>query len=391
MKKTFFIIFGILIIIILIAVWVYLLFFAKTEENIDMFNNLVNGETAAVVPLPNTSNEEALPVNLERPPLRQLTSRPVAGFNEVIDADGTLEIYFVEMGTGHLYSINRESGEERRLSGTTIVQARDAYISNDGNTVAIVSYNNTKLKNLSIFRLDRENNSLTEVITDVVQDFYLKNNQLFFTVVEAGGLEAYAYQLDTLTKKPVFSLPFSEARIQWGDNVSGPHYVYPKASYALQGFLYEIEAGKLTRLPLEGFGFSALVNKDSVLFTKITDQTPMSYVYDLKTNETKNLGEPVLPEKCTIVENTLSIVCPQDQNTTLPYQMPDLWYQGSLSFVDRLMQIDPIAVTNNIIVDILAQSGREIDVIKLSYAAAFDALFFTNKNDNSLWMYERNN
>ena len=393
MKKPLFIIFGILIIVVLIAVWVYLLFFAKTEDNLGLFNNFFGDEVAVeVAPLPTASTEENVPVNLERPPLRQLTTRPVAGFNEVVDINGALEIYFVEMGTGHLYSINRESGEERRLSGTTIVQAREAYISDDGNTVAIASLTNTKLKNLSLFRLDRENNSLTEVITEVVQDFYLKNNYLFFTVAEASGLEAYAYDLNTLTKSNVFSLPFNEARVEWGDTVSGPHYVYPKATYALQGFLYEVEAGKLTRLPLEGFGFSALVSTSTILFTKISDQTPTSYLYDRKTHQIKNLELAILPEKCLILENTPTFVCPLDLVNTLPYQMPDLWYQGDLSFSDSLVQIDTMTGISDIIVDILSESGREVDVLKLSYDdVAFEAYYFTNKNDNSLWMYESYN
>jgi len=388
MKKSLFIILGILIIFILLAIWAYLLFFAKSEDNIALFNNFFDGEEVEILPLPDILPEETLPVDLERPSIRQLTLRPVAGFNEVVDTDGNLEIYFVEMGTGHLYSINLQSGEEQRLSGTTVVQARDAHISRDGNTVAIVSYTNTKLKNMTIFILDRENNSLTEVISDVVQDFHLSNNLLYYTVATSDGLEAYAYKLDTLIREVVFSLPFNEATVQWGDTIKGPHYVYPKASYALQGFLYVVEAGKLNRLPLEGFGFSALVSKEGVLFTKITDHLPMSYYYDRKTKEIKNLNLAALPEKCLLVENTESIICPHSQTTTLSYQMPDLWYQGVFSFVDSLQHINSATLSNFTLVDILAESGREVDIVKLSYDADFDGFFFTNKNDSSLWMYE---
>lgn len=388
MKKSFLIIFGILIIVVLLALWVYLLFFAKTEENIGLFTNFIGGEETEVAPLPETPVEENVPINLDRPSLRQLTVRPVAGFKEVVDTNDTLQIYFVELGTGHLYSINLESGEEQRLSGTTKAQAREAYISDDGNTVAIMSYNNTKMKNLSLFRLDRENNALTEVISEVVQDFYLNNNQLFYTIREESGLVAYAYDLDTLAKSTVFSLPFYEARVKWGDTVSGPHYVYPKTTYALQGFLYEIEDGKLNRLPLEGFGFSALVSEDTILFTKITEGSLMSYFYDRKTNQTLSLGQVVLPEKCLIIDSTPFFVCPLDETTKIPQQMPDRWYQGNLSFVDNLVQINSVDGASDIIVDILAESGRQIDVLKLSYNDVSASYFFTNKNDNSLWMYE---
>ena len=59
--------------------------------------------------------------------------------------------------------------------------------------------------------------------------------------------------------------------------------------------------------------------------------------------------------------------------------MPDLWYQGNISFADSLFQINATSGWRDMIVDILAVSGREIDVLKLSYDANFAAFFLLIK------------
>lgn len=393
MRKSFLIIFGIISILTLVAVWAYLMFVANPEENTAIFGNFGgDGEELEPVPIdtpsPDFNEENYLGDIPELEPLRQLTLRPVAGFNEVVSPDGTLEIYFVEMGTGHLFAIDKSSGVETRLSGTTIPQTKEAYISDDGTSIAIAVYNNTKVRDLLIYKLDRENNSLIEVVSDTATDLALKNNSLYFTKLTPAGLEAYVYPLDTLELERLFKLPFNEATIVWHKNTEGPHYVYPKASYALPGFLYRVDSGRLTRLPLEGFGFSALASSDTIIFTKISDDGLTSHLYNQGTGEVSDLAEKILPEKCLFIEYSVNIICPVAQNQDFPYKMPDTWYQGKLSLVDSIIEIDPTTNTSYLVVDVLALSGRAIDIQKLSYNEDFSAYFFTNKNDNSLWVYE---
>ncbi len=390
MKKQVLIIVSVVIVLILILVWTYLLFFG-TPKSVDSifteFGKQGSEDTSLIVPPENKVVESSV-VNNEKAKLRQLTLKPVAGFREIINESSSQSIlYYVEAGTGHIYSIDLNSGEEIRISGTTIPQAYEAAISAKGDFIAITSVSNAKDKLLVLGSISTSSNSFTEKFSEIVQDFSFGNSdELLYSVSETQGLSAYSYNLKTGVRKNIFSLPFHEATIQWGTKASGTHYAFPNTSYALEGFLYEINNGKLNRLPLDGFGFSALANKEMVLFTAITNEKPTSFVYDRKTGVKKILNTVVIPEKCSLSETGVVFYCAHEP-VTVPYQFPDEWYMGVLSFKDSLWEMNATEFTSTKLVDTLTESGRELDGINLSIGTSTKDLYFINKNDNTLWTY----
>lgn len=391
MKKQFFIIAGTLIIILLLAVWGYLFFFGTPESTDDVFANLgIGGEVdTTYVPPPAVTEEEPQPtVNMERAQLRQLTTKPVAGFKEIqVSTTSAPVLYYVEQGTGHVYTIDTETGEEVRVSGTTVPQADKASISSDGTYVAISSFSNTKNKPLFVGAFGTSSPNLSEVVRKTVHDFTIVGNSLLFTTPGTTGLSGQTMRLDTGTETTLFAVPFLDARVMWGSTATATHYVYPKASYALEGYLYAATDGSLERLPVSGFGLTARGNDDMVVFTRIENQTGKSYIYDRTTDETRPLTAVVLPEKCTFSETGLDFACPFEP-IQIPYEFPDEWYQGTLSFKDTLWFLDGETMSGEQLVDTFSVSGRELDIINLDVAVNREALYFTNKNDNTLWMYE---
>lgn len=390
MNKKLLIIISVVIVLILILVWAYLLFFG-TPKSMDSifteFGKQGNEDTSIVIPSENETREESA-INSERPKLRQLTTKPVAGFREVISESTAQPIlYYVEAGTGHVYSINIDSGEEVRISGTTIPQAYEAAISAKGDFVAITEVSNAKDKLLILGSLSATTSSFTEKFNEIVQDFsFGDSDELLYSVEEAQGIAAYSYNLNTSVKKNIFTLPYHEATIQWGTKAKGTHYAFPKTSFALEGFLYEINNGKINRLPIDGFGFSALANKEIVLFTAVTKEKPTSFIYNRSTGMKKALNTVVMPEKCSISETGVIFYCAHEP-IDVPYQFPDDWYKGVLSFKDSLWEMNEAEFTSTKLVDTLTESGREIDGINLSTGTNTKALYFINKNDSTLWMY----
>ena len=144
MKKQIIIFSGIVIIFTLLLVWVYLLFFGTPKSSEQVINDLGFGDGDAEI-LNNTigSSTESM-INTNRPKLRQLTTKPVAGFNEILatNTEKLPTIYYVEMGTGHIYSINLDSGEETRISATTMAGTNIASITNTGEYVIMGNKNN---------------------------------------------------------------------------------------------------------------------------------------------------------------------------------------------------------------------------------------------------------
>lgn len=389
MKKQVLIIIGAIVVLILILIWSYLLFVGTPKSTDEVFTELgMNGETETIIP-PAEETKKNPTVDIASSKLRQLTTKPVIGFREVIDKDSTRPtLLYVEAGTGHIYSIDLQTGEERRVSGTTIPQAIKAKISPDGQHFAISSASNTKGKPLFVGTLNPTTDSLDEKLNENVSDFtFGDNNELMFSTNGTSGLEAYSYDIVKDIKKSIFSLPFHEAVIQWGNTATSTHYTYPKTSYLLEGFLFEIKNGKMNRLPFAGYGFSALVNDDMILYNAITKQKPTTFVYLKGTNETKPLKTVLITEKCTLPQKGFIFFCAHEPIDT-PYEFPDEWYRGSLSFKDSIWILFADQFISGELINTFTESGREIDGINLTKEMENGAMYFTNKNDNTLWMYE---
>ncbi|MCB9810742.1 MAG: hypothetical protein H6779_02845 [Candidatus Nomurabacteria bacterium] len=396
MNKPIFIIVGAIIIFILIIIWAYLLFFGTPKSADDIYANFGLGSEEVIDNNQGQNLEEETPiVNTNRPKLRQLTTKMVAGWGEIDQGTTTTElptIYYVEMGTGHIYSLNLETGEEARVSGTTIVGATTAMVSPAGDYVVMGTPGNSKNTTLTVGEISTSSDLTTEQITTSADSFTLSNDgqELLYSVKESTGLTGHSYNLKTETDKTIFDLPISEAIIEWGSDSSATHYMYPKPASILEGYLAEIKAGKINRLPADGAGFTALANNKIIAYSKNTGTEYRAFIYNRESNTEANFPLPVsfLPEKCITAENTSNFICAYDSSTNQSINLPDSWYQGETNFKDSLWLISSTDLTANLLVDTFTESQREIDVTNLGIGSSEKAVYFINKNDNTLWMYE---
>ncbi len=391
MNQKTIIIIASLILIGLLAILGYLMFFTSPENPEGVFANL--GENGEVIPSnlneePVVVNEEPV-VNLERPKLLQLTTRPVIGFTEITNNDGSLAIYYAEAGTGHIYSINLSSGEEVRISNTTIPEAAKASFSGNGKYVALKANNNVRSGEIIIGTINKtEGNLSLNTIDASVYDFTINQTDLLYTVRETSGLVAKAYNLKSGVMKNLFTVPFFEANIAWGSTTEATHFAFPKPASLLEGYLYSFTKGKMKRLPVSGFGFTGFNTNSHVFYSKLVDYKPLSFVYD-KSSGTE-ISSPILllPEKCTMSHTNSSYSWCAGEIRDLPLEFPDDWYRGTLSFKDSLWQISTEDYSFSELVNTYTESGREIDIMGLNLGESESALYFVNKNDNALWMYE---
>lgn len=391
MKKQLIIIIGVGIILILLLIWAYLLFFGTPKSGEQVIDNLGLSENNPQVLDTNTnSNTASTSENTNRPKLRQLTTKPVAGFNEIrATTTDNLTLYYVEMGTGHIYSQNLETGVENRISATTIAGINTALISNTGEYV-VMSNKNNKNSKLFISKISTTTEEIVpEELSSQVDQFKisLSGNNLLYTTKENFGLAGYSYNLKSGSNKEIFKLPFHEAVMQWGNEASDTHYFYPKSSYLLEGYLYKVKDGKTSRLPIEGFGLTALANDNIAIYSAGTNSVHKNYVYNLSLNTRSEVPFTFLPEKCLLALKSTKIICAWE-NKKLPLEFPDAWYKGSMSYQDSIWIIYGNDLSSTLVVDTLKESGRGVDITNLSIGNSEKALYFINKNDNTLWMYE---
>ena len=389
MKKPIFIIISAVIVVTLALIWAYLLFFGTPQSAQDVFSDLNLGgekDTSIVEQIP---VEVEIPVvNVERPALRQLTTKVVAGFREIEGTDSPT-IYYSEKGTGHIYSIDLTTGEEVRISGTTVPGVYTSSISPNGDYVAMGIKSNTKNTPLVLGRLSSstEEGLIMENFNISVEQFTIEDGtELLYTSPGETGQIGYSYNFERGTKKMIFELPFHEVIVQWGEQSDATHYFYPKSSYLLEGYLYQVKNKKISRLPAEGYGFTGLVNDEIITYTKFTDLKTKNFIYNRKTNETSSVLTSFLPEKC-VLGVTNNLICAYE-NINMPIGYPDNWYQGTLNLKDSLWLVSGNNLSVELLVDTYAESDREIDITNLNIGESEIGVYFINKNDNTLWMYE---
>jgi len=392
MKKIIIISGASILLLVLSGIWVYMLLINEPDQNGSMFAdfNFFAEQDTTPFEIPEPTDEAATRVNVGATQLRQLTTRPVIGFTEVFATTSVpYQVVYAEAGTGHLYQINMETGEEKRISNTTIPNASQAEIASDGKTVVMRSgftaNNNVILGTLNeVGGLD--NQTLPFPIADMV---FSTTGNLLYTEPTENGLRARQLQVTDQVTNTLFEIPFRDAEIIWSLDGVAPHYVYSKPSAKLQGYMYAIENNRLQRLPIAGPGITAVANARFVNYSQLFTTEHIGLTFNTSTRETTGTPIVTIPEKCAYQDSTSSILYCGHEIAIYDFEFPDSWYKGIKSFSDRLWAIDLEEGSAQQLANPVQISGREIDMTHMTASANTDMLYFINKHDNTLWSYER--
>jgi hypothetical protein len=382
MKKSFFIIFGIILILVVIGVWSYLFVYGTPDNSKEVFARFgLGGEEREPTVLPETTivdvSETTNTGALQK--LRQLTTRPVAG--AMFTGTGIL---YVEQGTGHIYHINFSSGGETLISGTTIPQTHEAVFSDGGAYAAITSLEGGARKTV-VGSVTTEGGagaldgaSLPLGATEV--SFGNATGTLMYLLKNQNGSVGYLYNLEKETSTQVFSIPLRDVRVLWGN----PLYVYTSPTLSQIGHVYKIMSGSLSYVTGGAPGTFGFRYGDDLLVTKLNDSEISSFMIAVG-GLIAEFPLYVIPEKCTTNDVVLYCAVPRG---SAPQGFPDNWYKGEISLGDALWNINVNLDTAELMSNFVEESGREIDVKKIGTNTSGELIYFINKNDNTLWMFD---
>lgn len=391
MKRPIFIIIGIVLVFVLLGVWVYILFFGAPDDGAFGNFNFSDSNDDTVVIVDGQDEEKDPVVDVKGPErLRQLTTQPTAGYQVVQkDASSTPEVYYVEAGTGHVFSIDLESGEETRISNKTVPLSRKAAITPNGQFVMIQAGSGVGRETV-VLEIGTSSVVNTIELSDRIFDFVSTVDNTFLFGAQAADsatIKHYLPASDDL--ETAFTVPFREASIDWGESISDVHYIYPKTAGQLEGFVYQSSGGSISRLPADGFGLSVHGNNEHLVYSKQVDGLYRSYFYNLNEDKTTPLGFTVIPEKCTTSSYSESnIICASD-NVAYDINIPDDWYRGVVSYSDNLWQINTKSGSASLILNAEQESGRQLDIMNMTMMDEEANIFFINKNDQTLWLFDQ--
>ena len=144
----------------------------------------------------------------------------------------------------------------------------------------------------------------------------------------------------------------------------------------------------MTRLPISGFGLSAVGSNSTVLsseFLNTGDYVTQSLTY---TDQTATpLPISIIPEKCAFSPTQTDFaICGASFTEYTNWQMPDDWYRGQLVTDDALWEVSrgTMSLLNNMSTDL----QRAIDLTQPTFSSSSERYYFQNKIDQTLWVYD---
>lgn len=383
MKKTLLTSIGVLIILLVVGVWGYLFVFGP-EGGKDIFSNLgFNGEQTREEAQETPSGVDALGSGSAEVlrALRQLTTRPVAGATFIEGG-----IRYAERGTGHIYDIMFSTGAETQVSVTTIPRTIGTTFSEDG-TSALMTYESEGGSFTLLGSLTRDDAGTgvletTNLPEGAREAAFLTNDTIAYIEEAGNGVSGVRYDVTTGVQSSLFSLPLLDVRVVWGEKT----YVYTKPSAHQVGYLYKIQGNVLEFVTNGKRGLMGTAFKNGLVISWVEGDTLSSSV--VLSTTTISLPFSILPDKCVTIpqgEDALYCTAPLEK---LSGAFPDLWYKGVATIDDTLWRIHARTGGVTPLSYLSSESGRAIDVSHIGTNGDGTLIYFINKNDGVLWMFD---
>lgn len=377
---------GIALILLIIGVWVYLMLFGAPKETSEVFANLgftKEQQGTTITPPEDSPTIDAL-VDTKSGKLRQLTTRPVAGFMATTTKDGDV-IRYAERGTGHIYEINLGSGEEKLISRTTVPQVATAVFSKDATLVALTSYQNyvTNVFVGSITEASLKGVSLEPGASNLA---FTSSGDVRYSVAQNGTTIGYQQNLKTASRAEVFTFAFTNLDVAWEAGLNAV-YIATKPAQNLQGFIYTIKNNMVTPATTPAYGLSALYSNNTIV-TTYRDGGNMVSAAHRTTAGTVQLPLLTLKEKCAFdIANSNYLWCGAPVGTA-DSDYVENWYKGTRTSDDYLWLVNIEKQTAEVVASPQQIIGRALDVTNPALKSDGKAFLFKNKSDQTLWLYD---
>lgn len=345
--------------------------------------------------------------------LKQLTSRPIAGFTIYPDRITTIipatapggkptqEVHiehvlrYVSRLNGYVYEIREKNGVVRsplQISNIFIPNIYEALFMDKGKT-ALLRHLRADDRTIATYsvpipdpnpdntRTQKEGKYLTENILNAVispDEGYVAR----ITEEQNMGVVSFTNSLGT-KKTELLRFSFAEWIPHWPTQSS--LYLQTKASGTADGFLYTFDANKRLKKiigNIPGLTTSISPSGNLVLYSESTTNSFTTKLYNTKTAATTPLNLSILPEKCAWLTNE-DLLCAG--NTTVPTGLyPDIWYAGVTPLSDKLYRI---STTNNTYEIVYDGAERQLDITQIKVDEDRNLAFFIEKQSGILWQY----
>lgn len=326
--------------------------------------------------------------------LVQISTGPVAVGEVVVNkkpanASSTPEVTvsYIERQSGNVFSYTASTKSLTRVNNKTIPGIQSASWLPDASAAFVRYLSGNGLSTINTYSLAATSSN----------GFFLPQNLSDVAVSPAGiltlssgvnGSIASLTHIDGTHATTLFATPLTSIRVSFAGKNQYLAYSKPSATLAGDAFLVS-SAGHFSRIAGPQNGLVALASPlGKWVLVSYTDGNAMQMkLVDTATGISLPLPVATIADKCVWAADDASVYCgiPMSPSTSSMY--PDDWYQGAISFNDRIWKIDVAGRYAQLVLDFSSANKGSLDAVSLAINPTNTMLVFVNKNDGSLWGY----
>lgn len=327
--------------------------------------------------------------------LTEITAGPVVPGTLALDAAGAAssspdtEVLYIERGSGNAYAYSESAGKITRTSNKTVPGLERASWLPDGSAAFVQYLSGNDYSTVNTYAL-YANGSGGFFLPQDLAGIAVSSTSVLALASGVNGSSVSSYSTDGAKSTELFSTPLSSIAVSFAGK--GRYLAYTKPSATLSGYAYLIDAkGAFTRVFGPADGLVALPSPDGkwVLASYVSGTGAMQLsLVNTATHEALPLPIATIADKCSWSSDSASVYCGVPTSPSPDYAYPDDWYQGAVSFSDRIWKIDVSGRFAQLVLDFNKETAKDLDAESLSTDPAGRILTFVNKTDGSLWSYK---
>lgn len=330
------------------------------------------------------------------PKLVEVSSVPVGeGFIALDPAASTtasstdsVAVRYIDRQSGNMYEYAAATNSSTRLTNHTVPGVEEASWLPDGSAAYLRFISTGAEEHINTYELPADGSDGSFLVEDLSQVIPQSVSSVFTLAPNSSGSIGYVERPDGTSPATLFSSLLSSLTVKSSAGVMVA-FTKPSANLEGYGFLVNQKTGAFTSVlgPLKGLSMLPSPSGTRILESYIdAGGTLRLAFYDMTNHATTILPLSTITEKCVWASDDVTVYCAAP--TSIPTAtLPDDWYQGTVSFTDRIWKIDFTARVATLAADLPTLVRVPIDATALTIDRNESTLVFMNKSDDTLWAY----
>jgi hypothetical protein len=378
-KKKIYIIIGVVAGLVLVFIAAY--FFFRSQPQIGTEPSTFPQGTNSPENQENPNTPAENPNNTQGTTLRRLTEGPAVG---AAPKKGEAILRYFEKATGHLYEVSFDGGEATRVSGVTIPGIQRA-IWSPSQTYAVLTYykDGGLLNHYTKYNKDggvATSGFFPSTASNIT--FAPDQDKILYQVTNENVTNLITALPNNTQQQTILTTQIPDITLAWP--TKNLISVQTRSSTFAASYLYSFvpSSSSLNKIFNESYGLESLWSPagDELLVSTTESRVTGFYLYTTKNNNLKKFDFATLPEKCVWSKKLAHVFYCAVPQRIQGVDLPDVWWQGKIGFYDSIWKIDLESGKNTQLLKTYA-----IDIINLVTSDDEKYLFFSSKNDGSLW------